>query len=112
MQMCSRCHKRVAVVFIAKTENNNTTTDGLCLKCAQELGIRPVNDMLSKMGISEEMLESIGNELQMELSDDNEEGGAPAVELPKIFQNLPFPFAKPPKNDGNEKGNAQSPEDK
>lgn len=115
MQMCSRCHKRVAVVFIAKTENNNTTTDGLCLKCAQELGIRPVNDMLSKMGISEEMLESIGNELQAELSDDNEEGGAPAVELPKIFQNFPFPFAKQPqKNDGNEKGksDAQSPEER
>ncbi len=95
MQMCSRCKKRVAVVFVTKTDKENTVTEGFCLKCAQELGLRPVNDMLSKMGISEEMLESISNELQEEFTTDSgEEGGAPAVELPKIFQNFPFPFAK------------------
>ena len=51
--MCSKCHKRVAVVFITKIENNETKNEGICLKCAKELGIGPVNEMLEKMGISD-----------------------------------------------------------
>ena len=40
--MCSRCHKNVAVVFLTKIENGVTTNEGICLKCAKELGIKPV----------------------------------------------------------------------
>ena len=53
MQMCSRCHQRVAVVFITRMEEGKTFNEGICLKCARELGIKPVNDILEKMGIGE-----------------------------------------------------------
>lgn len=61
--LCTRCHKNVAVVFITRIEGNETKNEGLCLKCARELGIKPVDDMMKKMGISEDDLESISNEM-------------------------------------------------
>ena len=91
MEMCSRCHKRVAVVFITRIENNETKNEGICLKCAKELGIKPVNDMLDKMGISEEDLDSLTSDMNgmfggiVPSEFDDEEGGAPAIDLPKIF---------------------------
>jgi len=95
--MCSRCHKRVAVVFITKIENNETKNEGICLKCAKELGIKPVNDMLEKMGISESDLDSLTNEMDTYMdglvpadNDEGEEGGAPAIDLPKIFSESGF----------------------
>ena len=50
--LCSRCHKNVAVVFIQKMENGVAKTEGLCLKCAKEIGIQPLQDMMQKMGIT------------------------------------------------------------
>ena len=61
--LCSRCHKNVAVVFISKIEGGATRNEGLCLKCAKELGIKPINDMIQKMGISDEDLENLTNEM-------------------------------------------------
>ena len=61
--MCTRCHKNVAVIFITKIEGSETRNEGLCLKCARELGIKPVDDMMKKMGISDEDLESISSEM-------------------------------------------------
>ncbi len=61
--LCTRCHKNVAVIFVTKIENGETKNEGLCLKCARELGIKPVDDMMKKMGISDEDLESISNEM-------------------------------------------------
>ena len=61
--LCTRCKKNVAVVFITKIENGETRNEGLCLKCARELGIKPVDDMMRKMGISDEDLESISTEM-------------------------------------------------
>ena len=58
MMMCSRCHKRPAVVFISPTVNAQETK-GLCLVCAKELGIKPVNDLMEKMGITEEQMEAM-----------------------------------------------------
>ncbi len=115
MQMCAKCQKRVAVVFITRTENNQTTTEGYCLKCAREMGIRPpTNDFLAKMGISEDMLEAIGNELQeaMPEGDNNEDGGAPAVDIPKLFQNLPFTFGNASENDNKKTDETKNPSDK
>lgn len=48
-KLCSRCHKNVAVVFITKLDNNEPVNEGLCLKCARELGIKPVQDMMDRM---------------------------------------------------------------
>ncbi len=98
MVMCSRCRKRVAVVFVTKIENGNKLNDGLCIRCAKEMGI-PVDNMLGNVmnqyGISADDLESMEENLNMALTpsenDDIEEGGAPAIDLPKLFgeSNLP-----------------------
>ena len=61
--MCSRCKKNVAVVFITRLENGVSKNDGLCLKCAKDLGIKPIDDMMKKMGITDEDLESLTHEM-------------------------------------------------
>ena len=61
--LCSKCKKNVAVIFITKIENGNTVNEGLCLKCAKELGIKPVDDMMKQMGINDEDLENLNEEM-------------------------------------------------
>ena len=61
--LCSRCKKNYAVIFITKIENGETKNEGLCLKCARELGIKPVDDMMQKLGISDDDLDSMTNEM-------------------------------------------------
>ena len=48
--MCSRCGKNVAVIFITKLEGGTSKNEGLCLKCARELGIIPIDDIIKRMG--------------------------------------------------------------
>ncbi len=67
-KMCSRCGKSVAVVFITKIEGNETKNEGLCLKCARELHIKPVDDIMEKMGISDDDLDSLSTEMMGALS--------------------------------------------
>ena len=61
--LCSRCKKNVAVVFISKIENGRTVNEGLCLKCAKDLGLPQVNDMMKRMGITDEDLENLNSEM-------------------------------------------------
>ena len=61
--MCSRCGKNVAVIYITKMEGTTSKSEGLCLKCARELGIKPVDDMMKKMGISDEDLDTLTTEM-------------------------------------------------
>ncbi len=61
--LCARCKKNVAVIFITKIENGVTKNEGLCLKCARELHIKPVDDIISKMGISDDDLDNLTNEM-------------------------------------------------
>ncbi|MBE6956149.1 MAG: ATP-dependent Clp protease ATP-binding subunit [Ruminococcaceae bacterium] len=61
--ICSRCQKNVAVVFITKVENGTTSNEGLCLKCAKELGIKPIDDMMHKMGLTDEDLDGLTAEM-------------------------------------------------
>ena len=61
--LCSRCGKNVAVVFITKIENGQSKNEGLCLKCARELHIKPVDDVLEKMGISDDDLDNLSGEM-------------------------------------------------
>ena len=96
MVMCSQCHKRVAVIFVTKMENGEKTTQGLCMKCAKELGVpidNIVGNVINQLGISPEQLENaekdLGELLQSETpsdADDNPDGGAPAIDLPKLFR--------------------------
>ena len=66
--ICSRCGKNVAVVFITKIEAGETRSEGLCLKCARELHIKPIDDIMNKMGISDEDLESLSGDMMTALS--------------------------------------------
>ena len=97
MIMCSRCHKRVAVVFVTKIENGEKINEGICIKCARELGL-PVEGMLGdickKLGISPEQLDGMEDDLNKMIedqgglpsdNDDNEDAGAPAIDFPKLF---------------------------
>ena len=63
MPICARCGKNVAVVFITKMENGRTTNEGLCLKCARDLGIKPAGDLMKKFGITDEDVENMTREL-------------------------------------------------
>ncbi len=66
--LCSRCGKNVAVVFITKIENGQTKNEGLCLKCARDLHIKPVDDVINKIGLSDEDLEGLTGEMMNALS--------------------------------------------
>lgn len=81
--MCTRCKKRPAVVFVSGSTDAQQS-QGYCLVCAKELGIKPVNDLMEKMGITEEMMESMESELSglmsmdgamMPTDDDDDENG-------------------------------------
>ena len=72
--LCTRCKKRVAVVFISKIEKGETVNEGLCLKCAKELGLPQVNDMMRRMGITDEDLDMISDEMMQAF------GGAESME--------------------------------
>lgn len=63
MEMCARCHKRMAVVFITRLENGESKNEGICLKCAKELGIKPIDDILKKMGISNEEFDQMTDDV-------------------------------------------------
>ncbi len=96
-QVCARCKKRPAMVFITRIDNGNNINEGLCLNCASELGIKPVNDMLQKMGIDEEAIQGMSAEIDglMENAlveadgDDNEGTKVPTLNLREIF-GMPF----------------------
>ncbi len=117
MQLCSRCHKRMAVVFISHIVDGEQVNEGICIKCAKELGIAPVNDIISKMGISEEDLERMDMEMddmmsEYEAEDSSEEATdsrTPPIDFRKIFGGMMPPGgmpngAVPPKGAPKQKG--------
>ncbi|WP_312940121.1 ATP-dependent Clp protease ATP-binding subunit [Oscillibacter sp.] len=62
-KLCSRCKKNVAVVFISRLDGDTTVNEGLCLRCAKDLGLPQVDDMMKRMGISDDDLETLNNEM-------------------------------------------------
>lgn len=62
MKLCSKCKKRPAVVFMSDMTNPSAEPNGLCLVCAKELGIKPVDDMLKRMNISDEDIEQMSDQ--------------------------------------------------
>ena len=70
MKLCSKCKKRPAVVFMSNPLDPNGETEGLCLACAKELGIKPVDDMLKSMNISDEDIEQMSNQFLEAMSAD------------------------------------------
>ncbi len=117
-QMCSRCGKNVAVLFITKIENGVTKNEGLCLKCARELHIKPVDDLIDKMGISDDDLDSLSGEMMTALNGAEELMGLEAPDMDEEEDDgktATFPFLNRlfggPKDQGkpDNQGQAQSP---
>ena len=74
--LCSRCKKRPAVVFITRMEGDKPVNDGICLTCAKELGIKPVDDLLQKFGITDDDMEQMDQQLGALMNpEENGEGG-------------------------------------
>ena len=99
--LCSRCKKRIAVVYMTRMDNGEPVNEGLCLQCAKELGIQPVDDLMKKMGVNEEELEAMNNQLMDIMGENGEEGF-------EVGGAQPFPFLQNlfggnmPKNSGGE----------
>ena len=70
--LCSKCKKRPAVVFIQRMDSTggNVQNEGFCLLCAKDLGIKPVTDMIDKLGIDEDQLEEIADGMSGMMSGD------------------------------------------
>ena len=62
--LCSRCKKNIAVIFVTKMEEGKTSSEGYCLKCAQEMGLKPVDDIMKRMGLSDEDVERLNSEMK------------------------------------------------
>ena len=102
MPMCSRCKKNVAVVFITKIDqSNNSEQEGLCIKCAKEMGIKPIDNLMEQMGITEDDLDALAGEIGafgdlnglMPVSNDSEDDENPEDEENLgTSKKMPFPF--------------------
>ena len=95
MRLCSKCKKRPAVVFLSNPATPNAEPEGLCLVCAKSLGIKPVDDMLKSMNMTDDDIEMMSNQFMEMMSPDGEDisdedsfdmGTAPAIPfLKNIF---------------------------
>ena len=74
MKLCSKCKKRPAVVFMSNPLKPSAEPEGLCLVCAKELGIKPVDDMLKSMNITDEDIEQMSDQFMEMLSPDMSDG--------------------------------------
>lgn len=92
--ICSRCKKRMAVLFISKMEGDKTVNEGLCLKCAKELGIPQVNSLMEQMGISDEDIDQMDEQLAAFTDGDSFEMGG-AETMPGFMQNMLGNFMNP-----------------
>ena len=113
IQVCARCKKRPASVFITRLDGGNSVNEGLCFQCAAELGIKPppVVDMLKKMGIDEDAIQGMNEEINglmenaLVESDDGENGKVPTLNLGELF-------GMPMKSQGEGNGQKKRPDGK
>ncbi len=87
--LCSRCHKNPAVFFISKVEGEKTTNEGLCISCAMELNIGPIKQVMESMGITEDEMQEVSEQMQQMMENGDEDGFQPGGALPlNLFQNM------------------------
>ncbi|MGM9668852.1 MAG: ATP-dependent Clp protease ATP-binding subunit [Faecousia sp.] len=102
-KMCVKCKKNVAVIFVTRMENGATLNEGFCLKCARSLGIPQINEAVKQMGISEEDLDELSNEMssmfgQRDDEDrDEDEVDSQTATFPLLNQLFGTPSQQPPK---------------
>ncbi len=114
LKKCTRCQTRPAVIFVTKETAGKATQEGYCIKCAKEIGLKPVDDILKQMGISDEDLESMSGELESLLpaeldGDEEDEGRAPAIDLNAVFGDQKPARERP---EGEKPGSKKQPEGK
>ena len=115
--LCSRCKKNVAVVFISRMDGGELKNEGLCLKCAKELGLPQVDEMMKRMGISDEDLENLSSEMTQAMTSleslaDLPSGDEEGMEEEEDGKTATFPFLNrlfnggdaPIKNEGDHEG--------
>ena len=109
-KMCTKCKKNIAVVFITKMENGVTLNEGYCLRCARGLGIPQIDQAVKQMGISEEDLDLLSDEMsnmfgQRDDSEDDDEIDSQTATFPLLNQlfggNMPMP-SQPPRKEKKE----------
>ena len=118
-KMCTKCKKNIAVVFITKMENGVTLNEGYCLKCARSLGIPQIDAAVKQMGISEEDLEALSDEMssmfsQNETSEDEDPDSRTATFplLNQLFGGSNLPAKQPKEPDENKEAGDEEPKKK
>lgn len=85
--LCSRCKKRVAMIFLSKMENGKPVNEGLCLKCAKELNLPQVTAMMEQMGITDDDIDAISDQMTELANGDSFEPGGNQT-MPAFLQNM------------------------
>ena len=116
-KMCTKCKKNIAVVFITKIENGVTLNEGYCLRCARGLGIPQIDQAVKQMGISEDDLDMLSDEMsnmfgQREDSEDDDEIDSQTATFPLLNQlfggNMPMPqMPQPPRKEKKEESSEE-----
>ena len=114
--LCSRCKKNLAVIFITKVENGKTTNEGLCLKCAKEMGIKQVDEIVERMGITDEDLDTLNGEMMSMMQpeeDDEDDIGSRTATFPHMNRLFGGQNEVAPKEEPKEKqGKSEKPQSK
>ncbi|MGN1315681.1 MAG: AAA family ATPase [Acutalibacteraceae bacterium] len=87
--ICSKCKKRPAVIFVSRVDGDKTTQEGFCIKCATELNIGPIKQMMQNMGITEDDIDAVSEQFgdMMENLEDFQPGGAGTMPFMQNFFN-------------------------
>ena len=123
MKLCTKCKKNMAVIFISRMDGSQTTNEGYCFKCARSLNIPQINEAVKQMGISEEDLEMMEDEManmfgqiDPESDNDDDEVDSQTATFPllnQLFGGHPMqpksdlPAERPKKQEKEEKGEKQ-----
>ena len=86
--ICSRCKQRPAIVFVSKMDGDRHVNEGYCLKCAKEIGIPHVQEMIEKLGISDEEIDSIANQMSSLFGEEGDFEPGGAMPFPGFMQNF------------------------
>ncbi len=102
--LCSKCKQRPAVIFITKMEGDKTTNEGLCIKCAMEMNIGPIKQMMDNMGITEDQLDDMTEQMEQmmeSMGDDFELGGASTFPFMQNMGMMPVDSVEETQKDSN-----------
>lgn len=86
--LCSRCKQRMAMIFVSKIENGQPVNEGYCIQCARELGIPQVQEMIDKLGMSEDDIENISGQMNDMFGADGDFEPGGAMPIPNFLQNF------------------------